>query len=342
MKNNNKTNDIILSIKNLKMYFPVYKGILRKVSGYCKAIDDINLSIRKNEILGLVGESGSGKTTLAKCILRLIIPTGGDIYYNFDNSMKSLLHLNKIETKRSKKEIQVIFQDPYSSLNPSMSIYNMMVEPMRYHGIKDSEEINNTISKLFEYINLSPEYVNRFPHEFSGGQRQRIGIARALSVNPKLVICDEPISALDVSIQAQILNILEKLKYDLNLTYLFITHDLSVIDYICDRVVVMYLGKIVEILEVKKLNKKIKHPYSEALFSAIPVPDLKRKSKRIILKGEIPDPTNPPAGCKFHTRCNYADLICSKEEPELKHIKEENEHLVACHMVNYNPKYNRK
>lgn len=324
-------NNTILEVKGLKKYFPIQKGVMRRTVGYKKAVDGVDFAINEGETLGLVGESGCGKTTLGKCILQLLKSTGGEVTFTFsDGSRQDLLALGKKELKKAQKELQVIFQDPYSSLNPSATIYKTMAEPLRIHGFGD---IRERIASLLEAVNLEPDYMYRYPHEFSGGQRQRIGVARALSVEPRLVICDEPVSALDVSIQAQVLELLSDLQKKMGLTYLFIAHDISVVEYISDRVAVMYLGRLVECAPAEKLYRECRHPYSEALISAVPIPDPQRKKEQIILEGDVPDPGNPPRGCHFHPRCRYAEEICKRETPYLLPMDGDPDHLVACHIV---------
>ena len=319
----------ILDIKNICKHFPIHKGVLRKVVGYTKAVNNVSIEIYKGETLGIVGESGCGKTTLGKCILQLYNVTSGNIFYeDADKNQLDILNLSKNEKLNFKKKIQVIFQDPYSSLNPSVTIRKTLIEPLKIHKIDNPiEKITNILSA----VNLDPDYINRYPHEFSGGQRQRIGIARALSLDPEVIICDEPVSALDVSIQAQVLELLLSLQKERDLTYIFITHDISVVEYLSNRVAVMYLGEIVEILDTVNLVNGSKHPYTEALVSAVPVTSLKGREK-IILEGDVPDPSDPPIGCHFHPRCKYAMDICRIEKPLLKSLSGSNSHFVSCHL----------
>lgn len=326
--------EVLLSLKGVKNYFPVKGGMFNKNKTYVKAVNDINLEIYKGETLGLVGESGCGKTTLGKTILQLYKATAGEMIYNFEEGPKDLVKLKKEEMDLARKKIQIVFQDPHSSLNPSFTIYQSLSDPLKKFGVNSKEERRKIIGDLLEAVNMRREYMDRYPHEFSGGQRQRIGIARALSINPELVICDEAVSALDVSIQAQVLNLLKDLKEKHNLTYIFITHDLSVVEYISDRIAVMYLGKIVELADAKSLYKNTLHPYTKALLSAIPVADINHKKDRIVLEGDVPSPMNPPSGCFFHPRCKHCTEICKSEVPEMKsYMIEDKEHFVACHVA---------
>lgn len=319
----NESNVPILSIRNLKKYYPIRKGIITHTVGNVKAVDGVNLDIYSGETLGLVGESGCGKSTIGRQIVRLEQPTEGEIFFKQNNLAKySKSEMNQLRTK-----LQMVFQDPFSSLNPRKTIYDILAEPLIIHKIVSKAEAPKEVKRLLNIVGLPEQYKNRFPHEFSGGQRQRIGIARALSVKPELIVCDEPVSALDVSIQAQVLNLLKDLQNEFKLTYLFIGHGLGAVKYISDRIAVMYLGRIVEIAKVDELFKNPRHPYTKALVDASPVtnPHL-RNNKRIVLSGEIPSPANPPKGCAFHTRCPIADKCCSEIQPELKG----DNHLVAC------------
>jgi oligopeptide/dipeptide ABC transporter ATP-binding protein len=287
-------------------------------------------------VLGLAGESGCGKTTLGKAILRLVEPTAGTVTYNStENNTAELTSLSKKEMDPFRKKLQIVFQDPHSSLNPSFTIFGSLEEPLKKYGVSKRSERRKIIGDLLEAVNMRPEYMDRYPHEFSGGQRQRIGIARALCIDPEIIVCDEAVSALDVSIQAQVLQLLMKLRKERNLTYLFITHDLSVTEYLCDRIAVMYLGRIVELCKSEDLYKNTLHPYSEALISAIPVADLDKKTKRIVLEGDVPSPVNPPSGCPFHPRCPKAKDICKTKVPELrKYTTDGNDHYASCHLIN--------
>ncbi|GLI19415.1 MULTISPECIES: dipeptide ABC transporter ATP-binding protein [Tepidanaerobacter] len=319
-------NGRLLEVKGLKKYFPITGGLLRKTVGYVKAVDGVDLFIKRAETLGLVGESGCGKSTLGRAILRLIDATEGEITYNGQN----ILELTKEEMRELRKKMQIIFQDPYASLNPRMTVGDIVGEPMDIFGLAKGREKEERILELLNIVGLDVQHIRRYPHEFSGGQRQRIGIARALAVNPEIIICDEPVSALDVSVRSQVLNLMQELQQKFQLTYLFISHDLSVVKHISDRVCVMYLGKIVEVSEKNELYSNPLHPYTKALLSAIPIPDPEAKRERIILEGDVPTPINPPTGCRFHTRCQYAMPVCSQQEPILKDIG--NEHFVACHL----------
>ena len=320
--------DVILEVTDLKMHFPVGSGFLsRKPTGYVKAVDGVSFTVKRGETLGLVGESGCGKTTTGRCILQLYKPTAGKV--RFDG--QELTELNTKNMRAMRREMQVIFQDPYSSLNPRMTAGNIIGEPLIVHGlVKGKQEYREKVSELLTNVGLNPYMADRFPHEFSGGQRQRIGVARALSVSPKFIVADEPVSALDVSIQAQIINLLEDLQEQFNLTYLFIAHDLSVVRHISDRVGVMYLGHMVEMADRNEIYRNPIHPYTKALLSAVPIPDpvLDAQRERVLLTGEVPSPLNPPSGCVFHPRCPVANDSCSQHLPELREV--EPDHHAAC------------
>jgi len=316
----------LIEVENLKKYFPVKKGILSRTVGEVRAVDGVSFTIKRGETLGLVGESGCGKTTVGRTILRLIEPTAGRVSFNGEN----LLELDGEQLRSLRASLQIIFQDPFSSLDPRMNVGQIIAEPIRNHLKVSKTEIRQRVAYLMERVGLHPEQISRYPHEFSGGQRQRIGIARALALNPLAIICDEPVSALDVSIQAQVINLLARLQEEMQLSYLFIAHDLSVVEHISDRVAVMYLGRIVELATDKALYQNPLHPYSQALLSAVPVPDPEISRKKILLQGDVPSPMNPPTGCTFHTRCPEGMDICSQEIPVFKNMG--NEHWVACHL----------
>jgi peptide/nickel transport system ATP-binding protein len=333
---NPNTGEILMEVKGLKKYFPIQKGLLRRTVGYVKAVDDVNFYVRQGETLGLVGESGCGKSTAGRSIIRLYEPTAGQILFNSralssngGGKMVNLLDLSPDQMKIIRREISMVFQDPINSLNPRMTVSDIVGEPMEIHGLNTGRETEEIIVRLLERVGLRPDHLRRYPHEFSGGQRQRIGIARALSLNPQLVICDEPVSALDVSIQAQTLNLLQDLQQDFNLSYIFVAHDLSVVEHISDRIAVMYVGKIAEMASAEELYSKPLHPYTEALLSAVPKADPLYKSDRIVMQGDVADPSNPPSGCYFHPRCRYAIDLCKEKTPEFRELRPD--HFVACH-----------
>ncbi len=325
----NKKNDILIEVKNLKKYFFKNKGIIKKHYEITKAVDDVSFYIRKGETLGLVGESGCGKSTTGRTVLRLYEPTAGQILYNGVD----IAGMNREQLMPYRKKMQMIFQDPYASLNARMTVADIIGEPMDIHNLAHGNERQEKIYELLDTVGLNKDHAARYPHEFSGGQRQRIGIARSLAVDPEFIICDEPISALDVSIQAQVVNMLEDLQEQRGLTYLFIAHDLSMVKHISDRVGVMYLGSLVEVASSKELYRNPVHPYTQALLSSIPIPDpdIADASNRIVLEGDVPSPVNPPSGCKFRTRCKYASERCKEEDPVLRDIGDE--HFVACHLL---------
>lgn len=322
-------NENLIEVKNLVKYFPIYGGVFKRHVGDVKAVDDISFEIKPGETLSLVGESGCGKSTTGRSVIRLLEPTKGNIIYKGE----SIMDYSRKQMKSMAKEMQIIFQDPYSSLNPRMTISDSVGEALAHHGIiEDKKEREEYVADILETCGLDRYFINRFPHEFSGGQRQRVGIARALALNPSFIVADEPVSALDVSIQAQIINLMMDLQEKYNLSYLFISHDLSVVKYLSTRIGVMYLGNIVEIADKDKIYKNPLHPYTKSLFSAIPVVDIDQKKERILLEGDIPSPAKPPSGCKFHTRCPYAKPICKEEVPKLKEV--EAGHKVACLLYN--------
>lgn len=323
--------DTLLEVKNLKKHFPIKGGFFRGTIGNVKAVDDVSFVIKKGETLGLVGESGCGKTTTGRCILRAINPTEGEILFRRNGVAVDIAGLKEKELKEIRRDMQMIFQDPYSSLNPRMTVMNIVAEPLVENNVAKGGELEDRVKELLSLVGLNIRYLRRYPHAFSGGQRQRIGIARALALNPQLVVADEPVSALDVSIQAQILNLLQDLQQELSLTYLFVAHDLSVVEHISDRVVVMYVGKVVEMAKTEELFFSPRHPYAESLLSAVPKPNPRLKEPRIIIPGEVADPGNPPPGCIFHPRCRYAEGICRQEIPELKESTPG--HLDACHFA---------
>lgn len=322
--------NLILDVKDLKMYFPIRQGFIQRLVGYVKAVDGVSFLLREKEVLGLVGESGCGKTTVGRTILRLYNPTSGEIRYHQKNGQ--WIEIARIKQKAMKplrREMRMIFQDPFSSLNPRLTVKDIISEPLEIHNIAHGRDAENRVADLMKSVGLDPAYMRRYPHEFSGGQRQRIGLARTLSLNPRLIIADEPVSALDVSVQAQVLNLLQNLQTELGLTLIFVAHDLSVVEHISDRIAVMYVGKIVEMAETDTLLHHPIHPYTEALLSAIPPTDPDIQVKRIKLQGEVPSPANPPSGCIFHPRCSYARPDCALTAPELVEI--EPGHFVSCH-----------
>lgn len=321
----NPDREVLLEVRGLKKYYPVKKGLLKRTVGYVKAVDGVDFTIRRGETFGLVGESGCGKTTVGKSVLRLTEASDGQVLF----AGRDLLKLDKEELRQARRHMQIIFQDPYGSLNPRMTVGELIGEPMIKHGIARGEENIRRVRELMDVVGLNPRHVRRYPHEFSGGQRQRIGVARALSLNPQLIVCDEPVSALDVSIQSQILNLLEDLQNQFGIAYLFIAHGMAVVKHISARVGVMYLGKIVEIAPTDYIFDNCHHPYTKALMSAIAIPDVAARRDRIILQGEVPNPLAPPGGCRFHPRCVMAQAICREQEPGLKEVSPG--HLVACY-----------
>lgn len=322
-------NNVLLKVENLVMHFPIYRGVVRRQVGAVHAVDGISFDVVKGETLGLVGESGCGKSTTGRTILQLYKPTAGNVYFKD----KNLVKLKPEAMRMMRREMQMIFQDPYASLNPRMTVRDIIGEPLMAFGEATGKQIDERVAQLLDLVKLSRDYAQRYPHEFSGGQRQRIGVARALALNPSFIVCDEPISALDVSIQAQVVNLLEELQQEFNLTYLFIAHDLSMVRHISSRVAVMYLGIIVELADRNELYNNPLHPYTQALLSAIPVADpvFSEKRRRIILEGDVPSPVNPPSGCRFRTRCPIADTICAEAKPEWREVRPG--HFAACHKV---------
>ena len=321
----------LLQVRGLKKHFPIVRGVFRRIVGHVKAVDDVSFELRQGECLGLVGESGSGKTTVGRTILRAYRPTAGEVLFRSNGKMVDVAKASGDGLKRLRRQMQMIFQDPYSSLNPRMTVLDIIGEPLLVHGVRSRRERERRVRELLVQVGLKPDHLRRYPHAFSGGQRQRIGLARALALHPKLIIADEPVSALDVSVQAQVLNLLAELQGRLGLTYLFIAHDLSVVRHISDRVAVMYVGRLVEMAEVDRLFASPLHPYTEALLSAVPVPDPSRRAKRILLSGEVADPSDVPPGCPFHPRCRYAEERCREEVPELREIAPA--HSARCHLA---------
>jgi peptide/nickel transport system ATP-binding protein len=330
--------DVLLQVKGLRKHFPIRKGFLKRSAGAVKAVDGVDLTIRKGETIGLVGESGCGKSTLGRSILRLIEPTDGEILFRSQvladeagEAMIDVAQLRPAKMKRLRREMQIIFQDPYSSLDPRMNVGDIVGEPLRIQGILNRSERHDRVMRLLEAVGLGPDHAKRFPHEFSGGQRQRIGIARALALNPRFIVADEPVSALDVSIQAQVVNLMQDLQAELGLTYLFVAHDLSVVRHISNRVAVMYLGRIVEIGDCEAIFSRPQHPYTEALLSAVPIPDPDSTRQRIRLKGDVPSASSPPSGCPFHPRCAYATSLCREHVPHLRDAGRAQQ--ASCHRI---------
>lgn len=329
--------EILFEVKDLQVWFPIRKGFMKKTTGHVKAVDGVSLKVYKGETLGIVGESGCGKTTLGKALMLLTQPTGGQVLYKYGDDYKDIVQFNKSEVFGFRKKVQMVFQDPYSALNPMKKIYTAMEEPLKIHNVRSKAIREQIMSETLSLVNIPNEYLFKYPHEFSGGQRQRVCIARALQVYPEVLVCDEAVSALDVSIQAQVLNLLKKIQKDRDLTYIFIAHDLSVVQYMSNRIAVMYLGKVVELASSKSLYNNTMHPYSQSLLSAVPLPVLDREKKRIVLKGDVPSPINKPAGCAFHERCMHCMEICKTVEPTLMQYGDD-EHYVACHLYSQKAK----
>ena len=320
----------ILDVKRLRKFFPITRGFLKRVVGHVRAVDDVSFSIRQGETLGLVGESGCGKTTTARCIMRAVDASSGEILYRTeDGQVIDIAAISRGPLRELRKDMQMIFQDPFTSLNPRMSLLDIVGEPLLVHGESSQRVRSERVAELLRLVGLRPEYMRRFPHAFSGGERQRIGIARALALNPRLVVADEPVSALDVSVQAQVINLLSDLQEQLDLTYLFVAHDLSVVRHISDRVAVMYVGKVVELAETEEIFGNPKHPYTSALLRSVPIPDPKVRKETFVLEGEVASPANPPSGCYFHPRCAYAVEVCMTDAPEF--VEDSPKHWVACH-----------
>ncbi|MCB0104984.1 MAG: ATP-binding cassette domain-containing protein [Caldilineaceae bacterium] len=329
---NQDPDSYILEVKNLKQHFPIHSGFFQRVVGYTKAVDGVSFKMREQEVLGVVGESGCGKTTTGRSILRLYEPTEGEIWYRKANGDRvDITKISQDEMKLLRREMRMIFQDPFSSLNPRMTVKDIIGEPLIIHRVAKGRELEDRVAALMNSVGLNPAYMRRYPHEFSGGQRQRIGLARTLSLNPRLIVADEPVSALDVSVQAQVLNLLQDIKEQLGLTMIFIAHDLSVVEHICDRIAVMYVGKVVELAESETLLRHPMHPYTEALVSAVPPADPDIHMQRLILEGDVPSPADPPPGCVFHPRCRYAKEICKQQEPLLEEVQPG--HFASCHFA---------
>lgn len=320
--------ETLLEIKNIKKYFPIYGGFFRRIVGNVKAVDDVSFTLQKGKTLGVVGESGCGKSTLGRAILRLHEPTSGTILFN----NKDITNISQQAMVKMRRDMQIIFQDPFASLNPRLTIFQIIVEPLEVHKIGTDKTRYDKVVELMDIVGLRHTYMHRYPHEFSGGQRQRVGIARALTMEPKFIVADEPVSALDVSVQSQVLNLIRKLQEEMGISFIFISHDLSVVQHICDDVAVMYLGRMVEKAKAEDLYKSPKHPYTQALLSSIPNPDPNKKSERIVLEGDVPSPLNPPTGCPFHPRCSQVKDICKTKVPVALNMGTTNEHIVRCHL----------